>query len=299
MKKQTVVTHSGGFHSDDVFAVAAFQLLLGVDDVEVIRTRDNEVIEKGDYVVDVGEVYDHEKKRYDHHQNGAPVRENGIAYAGFGLMWRHYGSTICGDERVADMIDERLCQPIDAGDNGQSLCEYTHESVRPYELFMITSSFKPLRSSTSEVELEAFMQAVTFARGLLERTIAHAKESIRLEVLAEEIYRTAADKRVLVLPESMSENYFLAYDEVEAVVYPSHDEHRGQVWKVGLMPVEAHSFVRKFGFPKAWLGLRDEELAGASGIADAIFCHKGSFRFVALSKEGALKATESLVPTEM
>ena len=88
---KTVVTHSGNFHGDDVFAVAAFQLLLGVDEVQVIRTRDDATIEKGDYVVDVGGVYDHEQNRYDHHQPGAPVRENGIPYAAFGLMWKHYG----------------------------------------------------------------------------------------------------------------------------------------------------------------------------------------------------------------
>jgi uncharacterized UPF0160 family protein len=51
---KTVATHSGGFHADDVFAVATFQLLLGKENIQVIRTRDEAVIAAADYVVDVG-----------------------------------------------------------------------------------------------------------------------------------------------------------------------------------------------------------------------------------------------------
>ena len=75
---QKIITHSGSFHSDDIFAVATLQLHFGVENVEVIRTRDEEIIASGDIVVDVGGVYDAEKQRFDHHQNGAPVRDNGI-----------------------------------------------------------------------------------------------------------------------------------------------------------------------------------------------------------------------------
>jgi uncharacterized UPF0160 family protein len=93
MKK--VATHDGSFHSDDVFAIAALQLLLGENEVEVVRVPKDSPSIEADYVVDVGGVYDHERRRYDHHQPGAPVRENGIPYAAFGLVWRHYGADIC------------------------------------------------------------------------------------------------------------------------------------------------------------------------------------------------------------
>ena len=57
MSKIKIITHNAGFHTDDVFAVATLQLLLG-DKTEVIRTRDEEIIQSGDYVVDVGGIYD-------------------------------------------------------------------------------------------------------------------------------------------------------------------------------------------------------------------------------------------------
>lgn len=39
MTKIKVVTHSGGFHADDVFGVAALSLLLGKENIEVVRTQ--------------------------------------------------------------------------------------------------------------------------------------------------------------------------------------------------------------------------------------------------------------------
>lgn len=36
----------------------------------VTRSRDPNILENCDIVVDVGAIYDHEKSRYDHHQRG-------------------------------------------------------------------------------------------------------------------------------------------------------------------------------------------------------------------------------------
>lgn len=59
-KKQTLVTHDGTFHADDIFACATLSLYLK-NNIKIIRTRDPKIIEKGDYVFDVGGVYDPEK----------------------------------------------------------------------------------------------------------------------------------------------------------------------------------------------------------------------------------------------
>ena len=85
-----IVTHNSTFHADDVFAVAT--LLIIEPDAEVIRTRDENIISSADYVVDVGQIYDKDKKRFDHHQlGGAGKRDDGIEYASFGLVWKEYG----------------------------------------------------------------------------------------------------------------------------------------------------------------------------------------------------------------
>ena len=88
-KKKTIVTHSGRFHADDLFATAIMLEYLD-GEAEVIRSVDPKVIEKADYVLDIGRVYDPSKNRFDHHQGTAGARSNGISYASAGLVWKHF-----------------------------------------------------------------------------------------------------------------------------------------------------------------------------------------------------------------
>ena len=71
-EKKTLITHNGSFHTDDIFACATLSLMLEKkgEKFEIIRTRDEEIIKTGDYVFDVGGVYDEEGNRFDHHQKG-------------------------------------------------------------------------------------------------------------------------------------------------------------------------------------------------------------------------------------
>ena len=77
-KDAKAFTHGGKFHADDVFSSA----LLLYFNPEIQITRGNQVPE--DYE---GIVYDIGRGEYDHHQKDSRVRENGIAYAAFGLLW--------------------------------------------------------------------------------------------------------------------------------------------------------------------------------------------------------------------
>lgn len=79
----TIGTHNGKFHCDEVFACWMLKQLPDYQNhlilryvylnyflylFFVFRTRDLKVLETCDIVVDVGAVFDHSKKRYDHHQ---------------------------------------------------------------------------------------------------------------------------------------------------------------------------------------------------------------------------------------
>ena len=66
----------------------------------VIRTRDPAVYSKADIVIDVGGVYNHALKRYDHHQRDYNERfdpkkckneERCTKLSASGLVYRHYG----------------------------------------------------------------------------------------------------------------------------------------------------------------------------------------------------------------
>jgi len=288
---QTVITHNGSFHPDDVFAVATLQLHLGKDMIEVTRTRDSELIDKADWVVDVGGVYDVEENRFDHHQIGAPVRENGIPYAAFGLVWKHFGEKVAGSKDAADSIEERICQQVDAGDNGINLYKTNEYDVSPYELYNVIGSFKPVWGSDATDD-EAFMQAVDFARELLVRTIAHAQAGVKMRELVQSGYEAAQDKAILEFDESVNRNSFIEFGDVNVVVHPS-ETNEGIRFKAVAIPKAFGTFENKVTFPEAWAGLRDEELAAASGIPDAVFCHKNCFLFVAKTKEGAMVAAKA------
>ena len=285
---QTVITHNGSFHPDDVFAVATLQLHLGKEQIQVVRTRDEATIANGDWVVDVGGVYDVESQRFDHHQNGAPVRENNIPYAAFGLLWKHLGETVAGSKDVADSIEERICQPVDAGDNGINLYTTNEYDVSPYELYNVIGTFKPVWGGEMTDD-EGFLQAVDFARELLLRTIAHAEAGVKMRELIQSVYEAATDKAILEYDESVNRNSFIEYGDVNVVVHPS-ETSEGIRWKAVAIPKEFGTFENKVTFPEEWAGLRDAELATVSGIQDAMFCHKNCFLFVAKNKEGALAA---------
>ena len=143
----TIVTHNLNFHSDDVFAVATLLLALekeGNKDVEIIRTRNLEIISKADYVIDVGGEYVLSKNHFDHHGiDGAGQRENGVPYASFGLIWKEYGERQSGDNDISNDVDILLVQPIDALDNGVDILNTKYKDVYPYDICNVIDTFLP------------------------------------------------------------------------------------------------------------------------------------------------------------
>lgn len=291
MKK--VITHSGGFHADDVFAVATLQLLLAKEQVEVVRTRDDEVIAQGDYVVDVGGVYDAAHHRFDHHQPGAPVRDNGIPYAAFGLVWKHFGLELCGSEEIAAIIDEKLCWPIDLLDNAMAVWERGAYDIAPFSWDGVLQSWRA-EPALGEDMNEQFLIAVDFARAYLMRRIQREQIKLAQKNAAESLYAAAADKKILVSDTYVPRSAFIEKDDVQMVVFPREADALPGWVAVGVQIAE-DSFLTRVQFPEAWAGLRDEELAAVSGIPDAIFCHKDRYMFIAKSKESAVQAAERTV----
>lgn len=100
-------THSGKFHADDVFSAA---LLLYLNP-EINIFRGNKVPDDFE-----GVVFDIGRGQYDHHQKDSRIRENGVPYAAFGLLWEALGEEILGKE-LAEKFDQSFVQPLDNNDN--------------------------------------------------------------------------------------------------------------------------------------------------------------------------------------
>jgi uncharacterized UPF0160 family protein len=293
-----LVTHDGSFHTDDVFAAVALSMLLEKrgEAFEIIRTRDEELIKNADYVFDVGGISDFEKNRFDHHQpGGAGQHANGIEYASLGLVWKKFGAELCGSEKVANIVNERLVSPIDAWDNAIDLVT-NNNIVTPYFIQNFFGAMHPTwREKTTNDEM--FFKSLPFAKQILEREIIQASDAIMAEEAVIDIYKKTEDKRIIVLDKHYPFEYILKdFPEPLYVIYP---RSTGNLWGVKALRNDPKTFINKKNFPTAWAGLRDEELQKVTGVSDAVFCHRGLFLTVAKSKEGAIKLTQIAVESSI
>lgn len=294
LKKKKLVTHDSRFHADDVFAYAIFQEVLTKrgEGWSLERSRDRGVIDAADIVFDVGEIYDPNTNRYDHHQRGrAGARPNGILYAAAGLVWKHFGRELCSNDAVWQMIDRGTIQELDAVDNGQDFIGPLLFPDAGYTSLAIhTVNFQPdMFGERSAKELRtAFEQAATFARGILQRAIKSCEsfETAYAEVSA--VYHARGDKQILIFQKNYGRPLWkrlAEFSEPVFVVYPTSD---GSGWKVECVPVTPITMESRKLFPEPWRGLRDAELVAATSTSDITFCHPAGFLLGTKSFESAL-----------
>ncbi len=283
-KSKTVVVHDGKFHCDDIFAVATLSLVYG--DLNIIRTRDESLIEKADFVADVGGIHNEIKDRFDHHQKGgAGTHSNGIPYASFGLVWKKYGEKLCESKSVADKIEETLVCAIDADDNGIPLVNFIEEA-EPRSLQSFFYSFRPSWKEDQKMYDENFPKMVDLAMVFLKREISKTKDFLEANTAVSSAYEKSEDKRIIVLEKNYPYNEELQ-KHPEPIFVVSHRPNDS--WGVNTISSDAkkHFELRK-KLPESWAGLRDSDLVKVSGVSDAIFCHNGRFLTVAKTKEGAI-----------
>ncbi len=288
--KKKIITHSGNFHTDDVFAVTVLTMVVD-EPFEIIRTRDEKVIETGDFVVDIGGVYDSDKNRFDHHQKGgAGERKNGIPYSSFGLVWKKYGARLCGSQEAANIVDQRFGYPVDSADNGVETFKKVSEDIWPYIIHNITSVFRPTWKEEKEGRndhLSAFMEYLPFARKILEREIVNAKDEAEGRSLVVDAYNNTEDKRIVIIDGHYPwENVLNDYPEPLYIVKPDHQN--GGAWKAKAVRDDSAGFKNRKDFPESWAGKAGKDLVDITGVKDAIFCHNKRFIAVAGSYEGAL-----------
>ena len=291
-KKIIAVTHSGPFHADDVFAAACIFLAYSDTDIELIRSRDESVIQQADIVFDVGMVYDEAQMRFDHHQEaGAGKRENGIPYSSCGLVWKKFGLQICrNDQRVWQSIDEKIVSPIDALDNGMEIMQKIKpEYPRYFTIHDVIKNMRPLWNESGSPDFDsAFMRAVTFAHSVLKGLLSFEESKKQAREIVEEAYRSATDKQVIILSRYAPwERVLSEYSKPLFVVYPNQNN---TYWNAEVVHDDPDDFASKrASFPEEWAGLRDTELQRVSGVVEAVFTHKGLFLAIAETKEAVLE----------
>ena len=282
---KTIAVHNGQFHADEVFAIAILKLVF--KDIKVIRTRNSNIYDKADFRVDLGMRLDPKTGDFDHHQKeGAGERYNGIPYAAAGLIWNEFGRKLVDTEEEWEIIDRKLIQPIDAGDNGYPY--YESENINPYVLNTFVESFCPSWDQESDYRKE-FDYVVGVAVELLKCEINLAKGITKAQDIVMAAIKEYEGKDYMIL------NFYCPWkrvvreeSEFKFVILKGRDN----LWYVNTVSDGNTQYGVRKSLPEEWGGLEGKELQDVSEVEDAIFCHKKLFIGAAKSKEGAIKMVE-------
>jgi uncharacterized UPF0160 family protein len=296
--KKRIFTHSGIFHADDVFCVAASLLIW--PEAEVFRVRqlpeDFGQDHKNffDVALDVGGVYDPRLMMFDHHQEHG----NADGMAAIGKFWKETGVFVIDElypelstdiiGQVAEYVENSIVTPIDRGDIGIKDWQPTEEAIENgwshLSAARLISSCNAPFGSSEEVQMDHFMTAVRMAQLSLRGTISQGIEFCRMRT---EVAK-AAEKRsldsekyhYLVLEEPGPwQAHILSRQDLEDVLYVIFPSDRGG-WMVQCVPDALDSFGKRKELPAEWAGLRGEEFASKVGLTQsgsATFCHPGRF----------------------
>jgi uncharacterized UPF0160 family protein len=275
-----VVTHSGPFHADEVFACALLRVFLGAE-VELVRTRDPALIEAAEIAIDVGGEYDPRRGRFDHHQRSY---QGPLSAAGMVLSWLEHTGKL--PPSFAAQLRQDWVDYIDAVDNGRRVPGGGVPCIS-----VIVSTLAEQAESLEDFDAR-FMDAVALCQGVLRGLWANERRNheAAAAVLAAMRRAEAAGSRVLAFDRhyKWKRAYFEhggADHPSDYVLFPDQDGS----WRLLGIPADDGSFGLKRPLPAPWAGLVDDELSNVVGVPGAKFCHKN--RFIAVfANEAAAQA---------
>jgi len=296
-----LVTHSGGFHADELLSSVILTRLY--PEAALLRSRDADWITPGAgrIIYDVGRDYDPEALIFDHHQRPGPLREDGQPFSSFGLIWQHYGHDYLRsfDVPEADLVDihrsfdQGFVLPVDLIDNG-ALEPSVAGPLAGMTLPVLLETLKPVFDERGEdADDRAFMAALPVARAFVEAAIKGKAAKRRAEAMVMQAIEAAGDGRVLELPNGMPFRGAVEKAGADHLLFVVHP--RGEDWALTTIRKSGDSFEARADLPEAWAGLTDAELEAASGVPGAKFCHNARFIAVAASREAVLRMADLAV----
>lgn len=294
-----LVTHSGGFHADEVLSSVILTRLH--PQARIMRTRDADWITpaEGRIIYDVGRDFDVARMIFDHHQKSPPLRDDGQPYSSFGLIWRQFGRDYLAALQVpeADLeaihaaIDVDLVLPIDLVDNGALS---PTGPLADLSLPMLLESLKPVFDDRSpDADDCAFDGAVAIARAFVEAAVARKAAKHRAEAVVKAAIAAAGDGRVLELPMGMPFRSAITAAGADHLLFVIHP--RDTDWALTGIRRDADGFALRADLPAAWAGLTDGAFEAASGVPGARFCHNARFIAVAADRDAALRLADLAV----
>jgi len=258
--KQSIITHNGVFHADEVLAIALLTVVNNTT-YNIIRTR--EIPLDANYIIDVGGQYDG-IKYFDHHQADYKGKLSSV-----GMIWKYLQKTC----KPSFMLD-KLVAEVDAQDVGIKLQSWDHFS-------QVINSMNA-KDIHSEDQTNAFNDALRFAELTIKASyqdVSYTELSIYDKLLTNMIKAKAeAERRNAERVESLQiQDYGL-----RLVFLDKHEEYLPTVALVGIADI----LIQWDKQQEAWTVSNIAKKAGAfesdyklsaTGRASEVFCHKAGF----------------------
>lgn len=256
-------THMGKFHADDVFSYALLKIINPQLQIFRVKQITDEM---------QGIVFDIGWKQFDHHQKDARIRDNGVPYAAFGLLWEQAG-TIFFEKEIAGKFDKKFVQPLDQNDNTGEF----------NEIAALIGDFNPSWNQKKDMD-HSFLKAVDFAKDILTNKIEHMQANVVADSTISKYIEVARDD-ILILDEYIPWRKAIENTSIKFVIFPSDRGGFNAMTVKDPLTKEA-----KVDFKKEWYGKNKEELVEDSKIETLHFCHKSGFMIAAGTKEDAFQA---------
>ncbi|EFL89387.1 MYG1 family protein [Ahrensia sp. R2A130] len=301
MAIDTLVTHSGGFHADELMSSVILTKLF--PDAELVRSRDARWITPADdrIIYDVGGAYDATAQIFDHHQRPGPLRQDGQPYSSFGLIWLHYGKDYLAAlavpahdiDAIHSAFDTKYVLPIDLLDNG-AIEPSVAGPLSVLTLPALLDGLKPVFDDTSPTANDdAFFSALPIVRSFIEALVRDLTATARARGIAQSAIASAGDSAILELPMGMPYRAALKDAQAEHMLFMVAP--RGEDWTLNGIKLSDDTFDQRADLPAAWAGLTDAALEVASGVSGAKFCHNARFIAVAGSREAIMQMAQIAV----
>ncbi|KAL0326715.1 UNVERIFIED_CONTAM: hypothetical protein Sangu_1749500 [Sesamum angustifolium] len=312
-----VGTHNGSFHCDEALGCFMIRLTEKFSGAHIVHTRDPQVLETLDAVLDVGGVYDASRDRYDHHQKGfEEVFGHGFntKLSSAGLVYKHFGKEIIAKELQVDeehpnvhrlflAIYKNFIEAIDAIDNG--INQYnTDQPPRYVNNTHLSSRVGKLNLDWVDPDQSAVKENTAFERAMAlagNEFLDCLRYLVRSWLPARSIVMECIEARldvdpsgeIMVLNRSCPWKLHLFELEEEMTISPLlkyviYQDDRSSNWRVQAVKIAPDKFESRKALPAQWRGLRDDELSKESGIPGGVFVHMSGFIGGNQTYEGAL-----------
>jgi uncharacterized UPF0160 family protein len=326
--EQIIGTHSGTFQADEAMGVFMLRQVSKYRNSKVVRSRDLEVLDKLDIVIDVGGIYDHTKLRYDHHQRDYDERfdagKEGTAarctkLSASGLVYRHYGKQVLkayypdlSDDYLQlayDKLYNSLLEALDAIDTGVEMAPDGTELVYK-DTTGLASRVGRLNPRWNEVDEsgntpnhdERFEKAVDICgqdflsvMTVIVESDIPARDFVERALLKR--HETDPSGEILCLESGGLpwRNHLYELEKIHAVEpivkFVLYTDVSG-MWRVQAVTVQGKAFENRLSLPAEWRGVRDQDLESVTKISGSRFVHAAGFIGGAETYEGVLKMAQ-------